>query len=221
LDLLAVLVNTPANPTGAVFSRDDLAAIRDLAVDHDVWVIADEIYEKLRYTTDHISMASLEGMANRTVTINGFSKSHAMTGWRLGYYTAPDNLLEQAKKIQSHTVTCATSFAQYGALAALQGPQEPVEALRQTFEVRRNAAIEKLREEGLQIKCPDGAFYLFVPVAADDDVALCESLLAEEGVAVTPGSAFGVSGYIRISYANSEQRVLNGIDRLAEHLASV
>jgi len=214
----AIIVNTPTNPTGAMFSRANLETIRDLAVDHDAWVFSDEIYEKISYDTDHVSMAALDGMADRTVTINGFSKSHAMTGWRLGYYTAPDGLLEQANKVQSHTVTCATSFAQHGAVAALRGPQEPVEEIRKTFESRRDAAIESLREAGSDVPEPDGAFYIFVPVEADDDVAFCTTLLKEEGVAVTPGSAFGVSGYVRLSYAVSREQIREGIKRLEPYL---
>jgi len=214
----AVIVNSPSNPTGAVFSRENLERIRDLAVDHDAWVIADEIYEKLTYGVDHVSLASMDGMADRTVTINGFSKSHAMTGWRLGYYTAPDSLLTQTGKVQSHTVTCATSFAQYGAVAALNGPQEPVKKMQTLFEKRRDAAVDALLDRGIDVSYPDGAFYLFVPVDSQDDVAVCETLLKDEGVAVTPGSAFGISGYVRISYANTQDRVVEGIERMAHRL---
>jgi aspartate aminotransferase len=214
----AVIVNTPSNPTGAVFSRDNLERIRDLAVDHDTWVIADEIYEKLTYGVDHVSLASLDGMADRTVTVNGFSKSHAMTGWRLGYYTAPDSLLTQTEKVQSHTVTCATSFAQYGAVAALNGPQEPVRKMQTIFKKRRDTAVDALSDIGVDVSYPDGAFYLFVPVDSQDDVTVCEELLKEEGVATTPGSAFGVSGYVRLSYANSQDRIVEGIERMAHRL---
>ena len=157
-------------------------------------------------------------MAERTVTINGFSKSHAMTGWRLGYYTAPDPILQQARKVQTHTVTCATSFAQHGACAALNGSQEPVRDMRATYRERRDAAMDKLNTEGIEIPSPNGAFYLFIPVTTDNDVKLCEDLLTEEHVAVTPGTAFGMSGYIRLSYANTKERVLEGIDRISGYL---
>lgn len=212
-----IILNTPSNPTGAVLSESDLRRIRDLAIDHDVWVIADEIYERISYDVTPVSIASFEGMAERTITVNGFSKSYAMTGWRVGYYVAPDRLIEQTSKVQSHTVTCATSFAQHGAIEALKGPEQPVTEMRQSFKNRRDAAVRKLRSEGVNITCPDGAFYLFLPVDSTDDVALCKELL-NKNVAVTPGSAFGVDGYIRLSYANDQQRVLEGIDRISEHL---
>jgi aspartate aminotransferase len=216
----AILVNTPGNPTGAVFDRTDLERIRDLAVDHDAWVIADEIYEKLVYGAEHVSIGSLDGMAERTVTVNGFSKSYAMTGWRLGYYHAPVELFEQATKVQSHTVTCATSFAQRGAVAALEGPQDPVAEMRETYRDRRDAAVERLREHGLDVTPPEGAFYLYLPVTADDDVALCERLLTEKNVAATPGTAFGVDGHVRLAYTTTTDRLLEGIDRIAEYLAT-
>jgi aspartate aminotransferase len=214
----AIMVNTPANPTGAVFDRSDLERIRDLAVDHDTWVVADEIYEKLVYDVEHLSIGKLDGMAERTVTVNGFSKSYAMTGWRLGYYAAPTALFEQATKVQSHTVTCATSFAQRGAIAALEGPQEPVAEMRVTYRSRRDAAVERLHEHGLDMSAPDGAFYLYLPVTADDDVELCEHLLTEENVAATPGTAFGVGGHVRLAYTTTTDRLLSGIDRIAEYL---
>jgi aspartate aminotransferase len=214
----AIVVNTPANPTGAVLPEADLSIVRDLCVEHDVWAIADEIYEAIRYGADHVSLASLSGMADRTVTVNGFSKSHAMTGWRLGYYTAPADLFEQAAKVQSHTVTCATSFAQRGAVAALEGPREPVEDMRATFERRRDVAMDDLADAGVTVPTPEGAFYLFLPVSTTDDVDLCETLLRDEGVAVTPGSAFGVPGYVRVSYAADEATIRDGIDALVPHL---
>ncbi|MEF8856993.1 MAG: pyridoxal phosphate-dependent aminotransferase, partial [Haloplanus sp.] len=175
----AIVVNTPANPTGAVLPEADLSIVRDLCVEHDVWAIADEIYEAIRYGADHVSLASLSGMADRTVTVNGFSKSHAMTGWRLGYYTAPADLFEQAAKVQSHTVTCATSFAQRGAVAALEGPREPVEDMRATFERRRDVAMDDLADAGVTVPTPEGAFYLFLPVSTTDDGDLCETLLRD------------------------------------------
>jgi aspartate aminotransferase len=216
----AILINTPSNPTGAVFDQANLQRIRDLAVDHDTWVVADEIYEKLVYDAEHVSIGSLDGMSERTVTVNGFSKSYAMTGWRLGYYDAPSALFEQATKVQSHTVTCATSFAQRGAVAALEGPQEPVAEMRETYRSRRDAAVKRLSEHGLNVTPPDGAFYLYLPVTADDDVALSERLLTEENVATTPGTAFGVGGHIRLAYTTPTDRLLEGIDRIAEYLVA-
>jgi aspartate aminotransferase len=214
----AVILNTPANPTGTVFSRAELERLRDVAVATDTWVVADEIYEKLCYDREHVSIGSLDGMAGLTATVNGFSKAYAMTGWRLGYYHAPPKLFEQAATVQTHTVTCASSFGQAGALAALEGREEPVAEMRDRYRRRRDAAVSRLREAGYEVPVPDGAFYLFVPVPTADDVSLCTSLLDETGVALTPGSAFGASGYVRLSYTAQRDRVVEGIDRLVTYL---
>lgn len=217
-DTRLMIVNTPSNPTGGVFSRDELERIRDLAVDHDFWVISDEIYEKIRYGAEHHSLGAMDGMSRRTVTVNGFSKSYAMTGWRLGYFVAPDEVRDQASKVHSHSVSCATSFAQRGGVAAVDGPQEPVEEMVEAFESRRDTLVDALADAGVEIPKPEGAFYAFVPVDAEDDAALCEEILQEEHVATTPGSAFGVPGYMRVSYATSEERIKEGVERFAPYL---
>ena len=217
-DTRLVIVNTPSNPTGGVFSRDELERIRDLAVDHDFWVISDEIYEKIRYGAEHHSLGAMDGMSGRTVTVNGFSKSYAMTGWRLGYFVAPEEVRDQASKVHSHSVSCATSFAQRGGVAAIDGPQEPVEEMVEAFESRRDTLVDALADAGVEIPKPEGAFYAFVPVGAEDDAALCEEILQEEYVATTPGSAFGVPGYMRVSYATSEERIKEGVERVSSYL---
>ncbi len=216
-DTRLLIVNTPSNPTGGVFSREELEEIRDLAVDHDVWVISDEIYEKIIYDAEHHSLGAMEGMGDRTVTVNGFSKAYSMTGWRLGYYTAPDELLDESTKLHSHSVSCATSFAQRGGVAAIDGPQGPVDDMVDEFESRRDALVDALADHGVEIPPPQGAFYAFVPVDGDD-LEVSERALEEEHVATTPGSAFGVDGYIRLSYAASEERILEGVDRLSSYL---
>lgn len=213
-----MVVNTPSNPTGAVFSEDELKEIRDLAVDHDIWVISDEIYEKIIYGAEHHSLGAMDEMTGRTVTVNGFSKAYAMTGWRLGYFVAPDEVREQASKVHSHSVSCATSFAQRGGAAAIDGQQEPVEEMVKAFENRRDVLVDALADAGVEIPKPEGAFYAFVPVGTDDDEALCEEILQEEHVATTPGSAFGVPGYIRLSYAANEERIVEGVERMASYL---
>ncbi|MFP4175070.1 MAG: aminotransferase class I/II-fold pyridoxal phosphate-dependent enzyme, partial [Halobacteriales archaeon] len=213
-----MVVNTPSNPTGGVFSEEELAEIRDLAVDHDFWVISDEIYEKITYGAEHHSLGAMDGMGERTVTVNGFSKSYAMTGWRLGYFVAPEHVREQASKVHSHSVSCATSFAQRGGVAAIDGPQEPVEEMVDAFESRRDTLVDALADAGVEIPPPEGAFYAFVPLDAEDDAALCEEILQEEHVATTPGSAFGVPGYMRVSYAASEERIKEGVERFAPYL---
>lgn len=213
-----MVVNTPSNPTGAVFSEDELREIRDLAVDHDFWVISDEIYEKITYGAEHHSLGAMDGMRDRTVTVNGFSKSYAMTGWRLGYFVAPDEVRQQASKVHSHSVSCATSFAQRGAVAAVDGPQEPVEEMVEAFESRRDVLVDALEDIGVSMPEPEGAFYAFVPADTADDAALCEEILQEEHVATTPGSAFGVPGYLRVSYAANEERIKEGVERFGSYL---
>jgi aspartate aminotransferase len=217
-DTRLMIVNTPSNPTGAVFSEDELREIRDLAVDHDFWVISDEIYEEIIYGAEHHSLGAMDGMSGRTITVNGFSKSYAMTGWRLGYFVAPEELREQASKVHSHSVSCATSFAQRGGVAAIDGPQEPVEKMVDAFEARRDLLVDTLADAGVEIPPPQGAFYAFVPVDSEDDAALCEEILQEEYVATTPGSAFGVPGYVRLSYATSENRIVEGVERMSSYL---
>jgi len=217
-DTRLMVVNTPSNPTGGVFSEDELREIRDLAVDHDFWVVSDEIYEKILYGAEHHSLGAMDGMGDRTVTVNGFSKSYAMTGWRLGYFVAPEEVRDQASKVHSHSVSCATSFAQHGAVAAIDGPQEPVEEMVDAFESRRDTLVDALADAGVEIPKPEGAFYAFVPVGSDDDAALCEEILQEEHVATTPGSAFGVPGYMRVSYATGEERIKEGVERFASYL---
>lgn len=214
----ALILNNPSNPTGAVFSSSELEEIRDLAIDHDFWVIADEIYEKMTYDVDHLSIGSLEGMTNRTITVNGFSKSYAMSGWRLGYFTAPEEVIESVTRMQSQTVSSATSFAQHGAVAALQGPQDAVAEMRRTYESRIGTAMDILGDAGIDIPRPQGAFYIFVPVRSDDDVKLCETILHEDHVATTPGSAFGVPGYVRLACTTDAERIETGIRRLTDYL---
>jgi aspartate aminotransferase len=216
----ALILNNPSNPTGAVFSRAELERIRDLAVDHDIWVISDDIYEKMTYGVEHCSVGSLDGMTGRTVTTNGFSKSYAMSGWRLGYLTAPEEVIESVTRIQSQTVSSATSFAQHGAIKALQGPQESVEEMCQTYESRIDVVLDVLADAGLSIPRPQGAFYVFVPIESDNDVELCQHILHEEHVSTTPGSAFGVSGHIRLACTTTEERLQTGVERLTEYLAT-
>lgn len=215
-DTRALVLNNPVNPTGTVFSRAELGEIRDLAVDHDFWVVADEIYEKLVHDGEHRSIGSLSGMADRTVTVNGFSKAYAMSGWRLGYYTAPQPVVDAMQAIQSQTVSSATIFAQHGAVAALEGPQTPVEEMRRIYDSRIRTAIDIIEDAGGAVSRPSAAFYLFVPVSTDDDVELAETILDEQQVATTPGSAFGVSGYLRLACTIPEERIKEGVTRLTE-----
>lgn len=216
-----IVVNSPSNPTGGVFGKDILKQITDLAIDHDLLVLSDEIYEKIVYDTKHVSIGSMDGMHERTITVNGFSKAYAMTGWRLGYVTAAPEIFNGLLKIHSHSVSSATTFAQYGGVAALTGPQEPVEEMVKEFKVRRDILVDGLNSLGIKCKKPEGAFYAFADVSEygnGDEVT--EKLLADAHVAVTPGSAFGASGkdFVRISYATSQERIREALGRIEDTL---
>ncbi|MHC1576025.1 MAG: pyridoxal phosphate-dependent aminotransferase, partial [Methanosarcinaceae archaeon] len=211
-----IVVNSPCNPTGGVYGRELLKTIADLAIDHDLLVLSDEIYEKIIYGREHISIGSMDGMHDHTITVNGFSKGYAMTGWRLGYICAQEGLLQDFKKIHSHSVTSATTFAQYGAIAALEGPQGSVEAMVKEFRIRRDILIDGLNSLDIRCNKPDGAFYAFADISeygSGDEIA--EKLLSNAHVAVTPGSGFGESGkdFIRISYAASQDQIRQGLQR--------
>ena len=210
-----LVVNSPSNPSGAVFSDAALEGVRDLAVDHDVTVISDEIYEAITYDTEQTSLGALEGMGDRTVTVNGFSKAYSMTGWRLGYLAAPEALVDQAGKLHSHSVSCATHFVQYAGLEALNDTDEAVEEMREAFRERRDMLVDLFAEHGKDVPVPDGAFYMMLPVDSDDQ-AWCEGAIEEAHVATVPGSAFGTPGYARLSYAASEARLREGVERLAD-----
>ncbi|QLD88441.1 pyridoxal phosphate-dependent aminotransferase [Natronomonas salina] len=210
-----LVVNSPSNPSGAVFTDEALEGVRDLAVEHDVTVIADEIYDAITYDTEQTSLGSLDGMGDRTVTINGFSKAYSMTGWRLGYLAAPQALVDQAGKLHSHSVSCATHFVQYAGIEALQNTDEAVTEMREAFEERRDMLVDLFADHGKDVPVPTGAFYMMLPVD-DDDQAWCEGAIEEAHVATVPGSAFGTPGYARLSYAASEERLREGVERLAD-----
>jgi len=212
-----IILNTPGNPTGAVFDENTLKMIADIAKDHNIFVLSDEVYEKIIYKGAHISIASFNGMHERTITVNGFSKAYAMTGWRLGYATAPPEILNAMLKIQQHSTSCATSFAQYGAVAALIGAQDCIAEMVSEFRARRDLMVNGLKSMGFECAKPKGAFYVFVNVGQyGDGMSVAERLLNEAYVAVTPGGAFGPSGtnYVRISYATSQARISEGLERI-------
>ena len=208
-----IVVNSPSNPSGAVLDAASMKLVADLCEDSDLYALSDEIYEKLVYGKEHISLASIGDMAHRTITINGFSKAYAMTGWRLGYAVAPQAIINEMSKVQQHSVSQATTFAMWGAVAALRGDQRCVEEMRTEFDRRRKYVISELNLMGYETAPADGAFYAFVKVAGDDmDIA---SRWLEKGhVAVTPGSAFDAPGWIRISYAASMDRLKEAMGRI-------
>ena len=213
-----LVVNSPSNPTGAVFSDTALEGVRDLAVDHDITVVADEIYDRITYDADPTSIASLDGMAGRTVTVNGFSKAYSMTGWRLGYLAAPEPLVDQVSKVHSHSVTCAANFVQHAGVEALRSVETEVAEMVAAFENRRDLVVDLLADRGKMIPRPEGAFYAMIPTeeGPNDDVAWCDRAIEDAHVAAVPGSAFNAPGYARISYAASEERLQEGFSRLVE-----
>jgi len=208
-----IVVNSPSNPSGAVLDADSLRLVADICSDHDLYALSDEIYEKLVYGKEHISLASLPGMTERTITVNGFSKAYAMTGWRIGYAVAPRPIIRQMEKVQQHTVSHPTTFAMYGALAALQGSQDCVETMRREFERRRDYIVPALQDIGYTTAPADGAFYAYINVGGDD-MAVARSWLQDAHLAVTPGTAFGTPGWIRLSYATSMARLKEAIGRI-------
>ncbi|MEF8822313.1 MAG: pyridoxal phosphate-dependent aminotransferase [Halovenus sp.] len=211
-----LVVNSPGNPHGAVYSDAALEGVRDLAVEHDMLVISDEIYKEIVYDdVEMTSLGTLDGMEDRTLTLNGFSKAYAMTGWRLGYFGAPEEIVEQAGKIHGHSVSCAVNFVQHAGVEALQNTDEAVVEMRDAFERRRDFLIDEFESRGVDIVEPKGAFYMMLPVD-DDDQAWCEDAIGGAHVATVPGSAFGTPGYARLSYAKSTDRLQEALDRLEE-----
>ena len=215
-DTELLVVNSPGNPHGAVYSREALEGVRDLAVEHDILVISDEIYKEITYGAEAISLGTLDGMGDRTITLNGFSKAYSMTGWRLGYFAGPEELVSQAGKIHSHSVSSAVNFVQHAGVEALENCDEAVAEMTEAFEARRDMLVDLFADHGVDVAVPEGAFYMMLPVD-DDDAAWCQGAIDEAHVATVPGSAFGTPGYARLSYAASEERLREGVERLAEH----
>jgi len=215
-----LILNSPANPTGGVLTREDLVQIAGLAVRHDLWVLADEIYGRILYDgAEHVSIASLPGMAERTIVLDGFSKTFAMTGWRLGYAIVPPSVIPTYSQLVINTISCAPTFAQVGAVAALTGPQDDVDAMVVEFRARRDLVVAGLnRIPGIRCAKPVGAFYAFPSVAGTGvgGQEMADRLLHEAGVCVLAGTAFGDVGadHIRISYANSRENLVEALGRI-------
>ncbi len=217
-----VMLSYPNNPTGAVMEREDLQAIAEVVIRHDLYVISDEIYAELTYNRGHVSIASLPGMRERTVVINGFSKAFAMTGWRLGYAMAPAMLMEQMTKIHQYAIMCAPTTSQYAAIAALRDCDRDVERMREAYDQRRRYLLNEFKEMGLACFEPYGAFYMF-PCIQEFEMTSEEfatKLLNAKKVAVVPGSAFGAcgEGFLRISYAYSLEELKVAIGRIKEFI---
>ncbi len=227
-----ILLNTPNNPTGSIYSREELQDIADIAVEKNLLVVSDEIYEKLVYDgKQHVSIAELgEDIKERTILINGMSKAYAMTGWRLGYTAANEKITKAMSSIQSHAVSHPNSITQYASTVALNGPQENVLNMVMEFEKRRNYMYERLSSmPGLNCIKPEGAFYVYVDISEYIGKNLCDIkihtsmdfsyiLLEKANIAVIPGSAFGTDNFIRLSYATSMETIVSGLDKLEEFL---
>ena len=222
-----LIINSPANPTGGVLTRADLERIAELAAEHDLWVMADEIYGRILYDgAEHISFASLPGMADRTIVLDGFSKTFAMTGWRLGYAVVPESLKEVYGELVINTISCAPTFAQVGAVQALVGPQDDVDAMVVEFKARRDLIVEGLNEiNGIKCATPLGAFYAFPDISGTGltGAEFAERLLTEADVCVLAGTAFGGVGseHIRISYANSRENLTEALNRISRFVAGL
>lgn len=216
-----IVLNTPHNPTGAIFSEQALTRIAELAVEHDLFVLSDEIYEKNIYDDyTHFSIATLPGMRERTVTLNGFSKSHCMTGWRLGYVASDKPVIDGLIRIHQYATVCATSFAQHGAVAALKGSQECVESMGREFSRRRVMVVDRLEKmPGLSVFKPKGAFYIFINIDGlnMNSQDLGRYLLDEAQIAVVPWG----DNHIRISYANSFENLEKAMDNMEAALAKL
>ncbi|MEM1502002.1 pyridoxal phosphate-dependent aminotransferase [Domibacillus sp. 8LH] len=226
----AVIINSPSNPTGMLYSADELKALGEVALRHNIWIVSDEIYEKLVYGDNkHVSIAQLSPeLKEQTIVINGVSKSHSMTGWRIGYAAGNAQVIKAMTDLASHSTSNPTSTAQYGAIAAYKGTQEPVEVMKKAFEERLNIIHAKLNEvPGVTCLKPQGAFYLYPNVTeaasltghanVDDFVT---ALLEEANVAVVPGSGFGTPDNIRLSYATSLELLEKAVERIADYVKS-
>ena len=221
-----IILNSPSNPTGGVMPVAALEVIAEVARRRNIWVLSDEIYSRLIYETPAPSIASLPGMAERTIICDGFSKTYAMTGWRLGFGIMPDALAERVDLLITHSVGCTASFTQLAGLEAIQGPQEQVEAVVAEYRRRRDALVAGLNAiPGVHCRTPQGAFYVFPNVSSFNQTStwLAEYLLEEAGVAVLPGTAFGLygEGYLRLCFANSLENIQAGLKKVAEALGKL
>jgi aspartate/methionine/tyrosine aminotransferase len=221
-----IVLNSPQNPTGSVLTDADLAAIAKLAVDHDLVVLTDEIYGRLQYEGEPRSIATLPGMAERTITLDGFSKTYAMTGWRMGYGIVPAALAPAFSTLVINSVSCTNAFAQAGAAEALTGSQAEADAMREEFIARRSLVIDGLNAiPGVSCVMPHGAFYAFPNVASfgRSSVEIADHLLYDAGVCCLAGTSFGRfgEGYLRLSYANSRENLAAALERMGASLGKL
>lgn len=228
----AIIINSPSNPTGMVYTEEELRKIADVAVEHNIYVVSDEIYEHLTYEGKPVSIASFgDKIKDLTIIVNGVSKTYAMTGWRIGYTASNAEIAKIMSNIQSHATSNPNTIAQYAAIAALDGPHDAAESMRKAFLERRNYMVERMNKiDGVSCLCPHGAFYVMMNISkligkeiagckikGSDDFA--DAFLEKANVAVVPGSGFGADNYVRWSYATSMENIKAGLDRLEKFLA--
>ena len=230
----AILINNPCNPTGSVYTRDELAGLAKIIVEKDIYCISDEVYEYFVYKDNFVSIASFDGMSERTIVINGFSKSHCMTGWRIGYDAAPAPIAKIIGKIQGQATHHPSNIAQYAALGALQMGMGEVEKMRESFRKRRDFMVSQAtRILGQTVAAPAGAFYLFAPVAkyygkktpagttVSGSIDFCKYLLETQGLAIVPGAAFGDDTCVRFSYAASDETLAKACERFEKGIRNL
>lgn len=224
-----LIINSPSNPTGMIYSKKELQDIAKICLKHKIFVISDEIYEKLIYDSSHFSIAQVsKEMQKQTAVVNGFSKAYSMTGWRIGYVAAAKEIILHATKLQDHTTASVNSIAQKAALAAITSPQTEVEEMRREYKKRRDYTIERLNNiKDISAQKPDGAFYVFLNISAilknkkiSGSEEFCKQLLTSENVALVPGSAFGNDDYVRLSYATNLPTIKKALDRLERFIIS-
>jgi len=220
-----LILTTPSNPTGSLYSKDELEEIAEVLKGSDIFVCSDEMYEKLVYEKEFVSVASInDDMFKRTITVNGLSKSVAMTGWRFGYLATPnEELINAMKKLQSQSASNINSITQHAAIAGLDGrADKDIEFMRKEFQKRRDVAVKLIDEiDGLSVIVPDGAFYLFINIKkiSSNSMKFSQELLSKKGVAVIPGIGFGSEGYVRFSFATDEKSIVEGIKRIKEFVS--
>lgn len=222
-----IVVVDPSNPTGGVFSRETMERLAQICVEHNLIAISDEIYEQLLYDGEkHTSLATLPGMAERTIKLGGFSKAYSMTGWRIGYLCAPKEIISAVVRVHQYTVTCASSFVQDASVTALKECAEDVEIMRQEYQKRKDYLVKELNSiEGISTNHPTGAFYIFVNIKSlgKTSMEMAEYLLEHAKIALVPGSAFGSEGegYLRISYATSMEQLVEACSRIRKAVADL
>ncbi len=227
----ALVLNTPSNPTGMIYNREELEKIAAFAVEHDIYIIFDEIYEKLVYEGEHVNILTLgEDVRKHTILVNGMAKSYAMTGWRIGYAIAEPAVITAMSNLQSHGTSNPNSIAQYASVEALNGDQSIIDTMKAEYRARRDYMVERINQiDGLSCQCPNGAFYIFMNVKEvlgkkhygkriDTANELCADILDRALVAMVPSEGFGIDGYVRLSYATSMEVITTGLDRIEAYL---